>query len=236
MFYGQNAVRHLPNIYRRLDQRDRHYQIHISNPQINFIRSENCVYCKRERTNRYSNHIDQRNLSDLDRFQDIGRYHDSNNSTRPQLTREQTIRLEAVRNLLRERGRHYYQSGNLNDTIYTVNIDNLNSLNNTINYDDLEPVPVPLNLEQLNRASSIYVYNLSEQEHEQEQEKEEEGDEEEENLCTICQESFQYGDIIRLFKEPCLHQFHLKCIDKWLEKKHKCPNCRYDLRKLKSQN
>ena len=44
--------------------------------------------------------------------------------------------------------------------------------------------------------------------------------------CTICLEDITANVMIL----NCKHSFHKKCINKWLSKKHECPNCRaYDL-------
>ncbi|CAF0811184.1 unnamed protein product [Adineta ricciae] len=48
-------------------------------------------------------------------------------------------------------------------------------------------------------------------------------------LCDICLNEYKADDKLRTI--PCLHQFHHKCIDKWLKKNSKCPMCRSDLRK-----
>lgn len=45
--------------------------------------------------------------------------------------------------------------------------------------------------------------------------------------CSICMESFVVGDVLR--KTPCLHAFHRRCIDKWLDVKSHCPLCRTGL-------
>lgn len=45
----------------------------------------------------------------------------------------------------------------------------------------------------------------------------------EETLCSICINPFVNGEKIRLL--PCLHKYHLPCIDQWLLKKASCPNC-----------
>jgi len=46
----------------------------------------------------------------------------------------------------------------------------------------------------------------------------------EEPKCTICQESMRAdGDVKTL---ACRHEFHVECIDEWLDKNTTCPNCR----------
>uniref|UniRef100_A0A7S0F3Y2 RING-type domain-containing protein n=2 Tax=Hanusia phi TaxID=3032 RepID=A0A7S0F3Y2_9CRYP len=43
--------------------------------------------------------------------------------------------------------------------------------------------------------------------------------------CYICLEEYEEGDVLR--RLPCNHQFHSKCIDRWLLEVHRtCPCCR----------
>ncbi|KAF7494619.1 Putative E3 ubiquitin-protein ligase [Sarcoptes scabiei] len=44
------------------------------------------------------------------------------------------------------------------------------------------------------------------------------------DVCCICLERFNSSITVR--RLPCLHLFHCKCIDKWLNKNRKCPICR----------
>jgi len=49
------------------------------------------------------------------------------------------------------------------------------------------------------------------------------GDSEKE--CYICLSIFEAGDVVRIL--PCAHEFHSRCIDKWLLDVHRtCPCCR----------
>ncbi|MEQ2214228.1 RING finger protein 11 [Xenoophorus captivus] len=41
--------------------------------------------------------------------------------------------------------------------------------------------------------------------------------------CVICMMDFEYGDPIRFL--PCLHIYHLDCIDSWLMRSFTCPSC-----------
>uniref|UniRef100_A0A7S2THW1 RING-type domain-containing protein n=1 Tax=Lotharella oceanica TaxID=641309 RepID=A0A7S2THW1_9EUKA len=41
--------------------------------------------------------------------------------------------------------------------------------------------------------------------------------------CSICLEALVDGDEIRTV--PCMHSFHVDCIDKWLRNKPNCPVC-----------
>ncbi|ESP01849.1 hypothetical protein LOTGIDRAFT_138976, partial [Lottia gigantea] len=58
------------------------------------------------------------------------------------------------------------------------------------------------------------------------------GDEEEENddqleKCTICLSEFEDGEDVR--RLPCMHLFHIECVDQWLCTNKKCPICRVDI-------
>uniref|UniRef100_A0A7M4FPW6 RING finger protein 11 n=1 Tax=Crocodylus porosus TaxID=8502 RepID=A0A7M4FPW6_CROPO len=41
--------------------------------------------------------------------------------------------------------------------------------------------------------------------------------------CVICMMDFVYGDPIRFL--PCMHIYHLDCIDDWLMRSFTCPSC-----------
>lgn len=41
--------------------------------------------------------------------------------------------------------------------------------------------------------------------------------------CVICMVEFSKGDIIRFL--PCLHTYHVHCIDDWLMRSFICPSC-----------
>uniref|UniRef100_A0AAX7T9C0 RING-type domain-containing protein n=2 Tax=Pseudocrenilabrinae TaxID=318546 RepID=A0AAX7T9C0_ASTCA len=41
--------------------------------------------------------------------------------------------------------------------------------------------------------------------------------------CVICMLDFEYGDPIRFL--PCLHIYHVDCIDPWLMRSFTCPSC-----------
>lgn len=42
--------------------------------------------------------------------------------------------------------------------------------------------------------------------------------------CIICAVEYKDGDVLRIL--PCRHEFHSKCVDKWLRRKAFCPLCR----------
>eukprot|EP00747_Dinoflagellata_sp_TGD_P035509 gnl/TRDRNA2_/TRDRNA2_137911_c0_seq2.p1 gnl/TRDRNA2_/TRDRNA2_137911_c0~~gnl/TRDRNA2_/TRDRNA2_137911_c0_seq2.p1 ORF type:complete len:407 (+),score=48.32 gnl/TRDRNA2_/TRDRNA2_137911_c0_seq2:48-1223(+) len=43
-------------------------------------------------------------------------------------------------------------------------------------------------------------------------------------VCAICMERFVEGDCIRLL--PCLHRYHVRCVDRWLVSRWMCPICK----------
>nr|GEV86268.1 E3 ubiquitin ligase BIG BROTHER-related-like [Tanacetum cinerariifolium] len=48
-----------------------------------------------------------------------------------------------------------------------------------------------------------------------------------EENCVICQETFKFGK--RMITLPCSHQYHSKCIIKWLKLKKNCPICQKEV-------
>ncbi|KPP59249.1 RING finger protein 11-like, partial [Scleropages formosus] len=41
--------------------------------------------------------------------------------------------------------------------------------------------------------------------------------------CVICMMDFVYGEPIRFL--PCMHIYHMDCIDDWLMRSFTCPSC-----------
>lgn len=48
-----------------------------------------------------------------------------------------------------------------------------------------------------------------------------------EEACSICLETPVVDDVVR--RLPCMHVFHLQCIDEWLERQANCPICKMEL-------
>jgi len=46
----------------------------------------------------------------------------------------------------------------------------------------------------------------------------------EQSSCTICMEDFKVGDDVKTL--PCLHLYHMSCIDAWLRRSNGCPICK----------
>ena len=47
-------------------------------------------------------------------------------------------------------------------------------------------------------------------------------------VCTICMEEIKKNSVCKKIPK-CGHEFHKKCIDKWLIESKTCPNCRLDV-------
>ncbi|GJN31032.1 hypothetical protein PR202_gb19386 [Eleusine coracana subsp. coracana] len=45
--------------------------------------------------------------------------------------------------------------------------------------------------------------------------------------CSVCLEQVDVGDLLRSL--PCLHQFHVNCIDPWLRQQGTCPVCKHQV-------
>uniref|UniRef100_A0A8C1TI04 Si:ch211-59o9.10 n=2 Tax=Cyprinus carpio TaxID=7962 RepID=A0A8C1TI04_CYPCA len=45
--------------------------------------------------------------------------------------------------------------------------------------------------------------------------------------CQICFSEYKAGERLRIL--PCLHDYHVKCIDRWLKENATCPICRADV-------
>jgi len=45
--------------------------------------------------------------------------------------------------------------------------------------------------------------------------------------CTICLSEFEEDEDVR--RLPCMHLFHIECVDQWLHQNKRCPICRVDI-------
>ena len=50
--------------------------------------------------------------------------------------------------------------------------------------------------------------------------------------CTICLCEFGEGEAVR--RLPCMHLFHIECVDQWLPTNRRCPICRVDIENKQS--
>ncbi|KAM8843491.1 E3 ubiquitin-protein ligase RNF38 isoform 2-T2 [Synchiropus picturatus] len=48
----------------------------------------------------------------------------------------------------------------------------------------------------------------------------------EQTMCVVCMCDFESRQLLRVL--PCSHEFHAKCVDKWLKSNRTCPICRAD--------
>ena len=48
-----------------------------------------------------------------------------------------------------------------------------------------------------------------------------------EEKCTICLCEYEHDDHVR--RLPCMHLFHIDCVDRWLTQSKRCPICRIDI-------
>ena len=52
-------------------------------------------------------------------------------------------------------------------------------------------------------------------------------EENEKEKCTICLSDFEEQEDVR--RLPCMHLFHIECVDQWLPMNKRCPICRVDI-------
>lgn len=53
-----------------------------------------------------------------------------------------------------------------------------------------------------------------------------EGSDNDQTVCVVCMCDFEARQVVRVL--PCAHEFHSKCVDKWLKTNRTCPICRGD--------
>ncbi|XP_003728567.1 RING finger protein 44 isoform X3 [Strongylocentrotus purpuratus] len=52
--------------------------------------------------------------------------------------------------------------------------------------------------------------------------------------CVVCMSDFETRQTLRVL--PCSHEFHARCVDKWLKSNRTCPICRADASEINSQS
>jgi len=80
---------------------------------------------------------------------------------------------------------------------------------------------------QIDKLESYYYSSDTEEEKmniESQEKLNEKKEDESKKMCVICISEWKNNQHIR--KLPCKHEFHSKCIDKWLKQKRSCPICR----------
>ncbi|KAJ3614064.1 hypothetical protein NHX12_017641 [Muraenolepis orangiensis] len=56
----------------------------------------------------------------------------------------------------------------------------------------------------------------------------------EQTMCVVCMCDYETCQLLRVL--PCNHQFHSKCVDKWLKANRTCPICRADSSKVQTHS
>lgn len=51
----------------------------------------------------------------------------------------------------------------------------------------------------------------------------------EQTMCVVCMCDFESRQLLRVL--PCSHEFHTKCVDKWLKANRTCPICRAEVQR-----
>ncbi|KAK1417292.1 hypothetical protein QVD17_26418 [Tagetes erecta] len=54
----------------------------------------------------------------------------------------------------------------------------------------------------------------------------------EDAVCCICLAKYADNDLLR--ELPCMHFFHIECVDKWLKINASCPLCKYEIKDISS--
>jgi len=49
----------------------------------------------------------------------------------------------------------------------------------------------------------------------------------------VCLADYEAGDEVRML--PCMHKFHVTCVDPWLQGNRTCPVCKQDVRQAVRQ-
>ena len=216
----------------------RHLEVHLANPQVNYIQHENCKYRKLDRRLQFSKSlqfprnyrrpqiITNYNLESSYFYHLSPYYLNSPNSfaSNPNTFRPvnpvppaDTSRINYENhNINRNIGRNISRS--LTRTISNPTNSNLPNILNRNQlpifefYNLQEYEPPDLSIHDLNQNSSVSIYLRGSNTPER---------------CSICYEYIRSFEIVR--KLSCGHQFHQKCVDKWFETKDNCPLCRYCL-------
>ncbi|KAJ3682715.1 hypothetical protein LUZ60_012942 [Juncus effusus] len=89
---------------------------------------------------------------------------------------------------------------------------------------DNSPNSISMSEEEIN---ALPVHEYSEKGKEKESGSKGEGKSSENNelTCSVCLEQVNVGELLRTL--PCLHQFHVGCIDPWLRQQGTCPVCKH---------
>merc|ERR1712217_84342 len=80
--------------------------------------------------------------------------------------------------------------------------------------DEVRPAVPGVETEVVDRMTSVIEYKCS-------------GIADDDEVCQICRDTYSDGDILRLL--PCLHRFHIACVEKWLVLSGVCPVCKHKI-------
>ena len=210
----------------------RHLEVHLVNPQVNYIQHENCKYCKLDRRLQFSKPlqfprnyrrpqiISNYNLESSYFYHLSSNYNNSANSIASNLNTFRPVNPVPPpdNSVINYNNRNRNMNRSLtriisNPTNY--NLPNIVRRNQVpifefYNLDEYEPPD--LSVRDLNHNTSISIYLRGNKTPER---------------CSICYEYIRSFEIVR--KLNCGHQFHQKCVDRWFETKDNCPLCRYCL-------
>jgi hypothetical protein len=100
----------------------------------------------------------------------------------------------------------------LNNPLLSIFSEFTNIPLNVRNINNLEPVVVRPNAEQIANATDTHIISAIDN-----------------STCTICLSGFQVGDEVRVINH-CNHTYHKSCIDRHFEGSVRCPLCRFDIR------
>lgn len=201
----------------------RHLEIHLSNPQVNYIQHENCKFCKLDRrlqfgkTLQFPRNYRRPQIISNYNLQSSYFYHLSphsfrlnnnlvnTNRYRPQNPEPQQPTVINRRDINRSITRTI--SNPTNNNLPNINILRPIPIFEFYNLEEYQPPE--LSVRELNQNTSISLYLRGNNNPER---------------CSICYEYIRSFEIIRTLS--CGHQFHQKCVDKWFERKDTCPLCR----------
>ena len=177
----------------------RHLEVHLKNPQHNYILLENCVHCKHDRRISFGlNYQNPRCFST--------RHTTPITFTNLYRTPQRSVSQPVLNSFTIERVpspipiNHIIPSDDAQSDVSST-IYGFGSIDNDRTY-----------IQDVNRSSYVSIYLRGTKPIER---------------CAICYDYLKSFQIIRTLN--CEHYFHQKCADRWLEKKDNCPVCRYSI-------